>query len=98
MLEQTVRVFAEPAVRRAPRRLHVGDIPGRGSEHPEERLGMHRARAHFDVERLLEETALRRPVVRQLANEILKSHGSGLSSFTTRADRSSFSRWSAISV
>ena len=38
VLEQPIRVLAEAAVGRPPRRLHVGDVPVRGPEHAQERL------------------------------------------------------------
>src|SRR5262245_62781832 len=98
MFEQSVRVFAKPAVDRATRRLHVRDVPGCRTEHAKERFGMHGAGAELGVERLLKETALRGPVVRQLCDQVLQRHDSGLNSFTTRAERTSFSRWSAINI
>ena len=97
MLEQAVGVFAEAPVHWPARRLDVGHVPGLRPEHPQERLRVHRARTHLDVHRLLDETALGGPVVRELENQILECHGAGLNSFTTRAERSSFSRCSAIS-
>jgi hypothetical protein len=57
VLEQPVRVLAEAAVGRPPGRLHVGDAPVGRAEHAQERLRVHRAGAHLDVEGLLEETA-----------------------------------------
>jgi hypothetical protein len=35
---------------------------------------MHGARAHLDVERLLQEASLRTPVFGELEDEVLKSH------------------------
>ncbi len=92
MLEQPVGVLAETAVGRPARRLDVGDVPGLRAEHAEERLRVHGAGAELDVERLLDEAALRGPVVRQLQNQILERH----SCFTTLVDRNSFSRCIAI--
>jgi hypothetical protein len=57
VLQQPVWVLSEPAVRRAARRLHVRDVPMRRSEDAQERLRVHRPGAHFDVERLLQQTA-----------------------------------------
>src|SRR6185437_9596772 len=74
----------------------VGDAPGLVAEHPQKRLGVHGAGPHLDVERLLDETALRRPIFGKFEDEILQRHSSGLSSLTTRADRNSFSRCEAI--
>ena len=74
VLEQPVRVLAEPAVVGPPRRLHVGDAPRLRAEHAEQRLGMRGAGADFEVERLLQQAAVRRPERRQLEDEILKRH------------------------
>src|SRR5262249_17048759 len=74
MLEQAIGILAEAAVGRTPRRLHVGDAPMRRAKHAEKRLRVHRAGADFDVERLLQGTPARSPELRQLQNEILKSH------------------------
>src|SRR5688572_469567 len=98
MFEQTVGVFAEAAVGRTPRRLHVRDVPVRRAQHAQERLGVHGARAHFDIERLLNDAASGAPEFLQLENEILKRHSrSGPISLNTRAERKSFSRCMAIS-
>ena len=59
VLEQPVRVLAEPTVGRTPRRLHVGHVPRRRAEHPQKRFRVHRARTHLDVERLLQQTPTR---------------------------------------
>src|SRR4030095_11187731 len=78
MLEETLRVLAEPPVRRPARRLHVGNTPRRRTEHSQKRLGMHRARAHLDVERLLQETAARDPEFGQFEDELLQcDHANG---------------------
>ena len=74
VLEQAVRVLAKASVRGTPRRLHVGHAPVRRSEDAEKGLGMHRARADFDVERLLKHTPARRPELRQFENQSLESH------------------------
>ena len=42
------------------------------AEHAQKRLGMHRAGAHLDVERLLQEAAARGPELRQLEDELLQ--------------------------
>ena len=47
-----------------------------GPEHAEERLGVHRAGADLDVERLLQHTPARRPELRELEDEVLKRHPS----------------------
>src|SRR3990170_860447 len=96
MLEQAVGVLAEPAVGRTPRRLHVGDVPVRGTDHAEEGLRMHRAGAHLDVERLLQRAPARGPELRQLQDQALKSHPR--ISRNTRSDRRSFSRCIAINA
>ena len=61
VLEQPIRVLAEPPVVGPPRRLDVGDAPVLRAEHAEQRLGMRRAGADFEVERLLEDAALGGP-------------------------------------
>jgi len=49
-----------------------------GTEDPQERLGVHRARAHLDIERLLEEAASGNPELGQLEDQLLKSdHADG---------------------
>ncbi len=96
VLEQPVGILAEPAVGRPARGLHVGHVPGLRPEHPQERLGVHRAGAHFDVERLLNQAPLCRPVVGEFGDEVLKCHEWGPSSLTTRAERRVLSRCMAI--
>jgi len=71
VLEQAVRVLAETPVGRPPRRLHVGDAPVLGPEHPQERLRMHGPGAHLDVEGLLKEAAAGRPEFRELEDQLL---------------------------
>ena len=95
VLEQAVRVLAEAAVGRTPRRLHVRDVPVPGPEHAEKRLRMHRAGADLDVERLLQRAPARCPEFGQLENEVLKRQRR--ISRNTRADFRSFSRCIAIS-
>ena len=58
VLEQTVRVLTEAAVVGPPRGLHVGDAPRLRPEHAEQRFRMRRAGADFEVERLLQQTAV----------------------------------------
>ena len=78
VLEETVRVLAEASVGGPPRRLHVGDAPRLGAEHAQKRFGVHRSRAHLDVERLLEETTPGGPELGELEDELLKrDHGKG---------------------
>ena len=89
VLEQPVRVLAEAAVGRPARRLDVRDVPVRRAEHAQKRLGMHRAGADLDVERLLQRAPARRPEFRQLENEILKGHRHVIAaSLATRAPTS----------
>ncbi len=72
VLEEPVRVLAEPAVSGTPRRLHVGHVPRRRTEDAQERFGVHRSGAHLDVERLLEQTPARGPELRELEDELLQ--------------------------
>src|SRR5579864_1864910 len=92
VLEEPIRVLAEAAIRWPPGRLDIGHVPWLAPQHAQERLRVHRPSAHLEIEGLLDEAALRGPVVRQLGNEFLKGHTRGLNSLTTRADRNSFSR------
>ena len=66
MLEQAVRVLPEAAIVGPARGLHVSDAPRLRPEHAEEGLRVRRAGAHFEIERLLQQAAMRGPVRRQL--------------------------------
>ena len=94
VLEQAVRVLAEPAVVGPPRRLDVGDVPVARAEHAQERLGVRRAGADLEVERLLDEAAARGPELRELEDEVLERHASIAACLAQarRVDFSSFSR------
>ena len=61
MLEDAIGILAEPAVIGAPRRLHVRHVPRFWAEYTQQRLGMGRAGADLEVERLLNDASLRRP-------------------------------------
>ena len=100
VLEQAIRVLPEAAIVGPARRLDVGDAPGPRAEHAQQRFRMRRAGADFEVERLLNEAAARRPERREFEDEVLKGHccGSRRSSFITRIDFSSFSRCDAMSA
>src|SRR5205823_7704579 len=89
------RVLAEAAVGGTTRRLDVRDVPVRGPEHAQEGLGVHRACADLDVERLLERAPARGPEFGEFENQILKRQR--LISRSTRTDFRSFSRCIAIS-
>src|SRR5579864_1321317 len=92
VLEEAIGIFTEAAIRRPPGRLDIGHVPRLAPKHSQEGLRVHRAGADLEIEGLLDEAALRGPVVRQFEDEFLKGHTRGLNSLTTRADRSSFSR------
>ena len=77
VLEQPVRVLPESAVVGAPRRLDVGDAPGRRSEHAEQRFRMRGAGPHLEVKPLLNQAALGRPERRQLEDQVLERHTEG---------------------
>jgi len=62
VLEQAVRVLPKPAVVRPPGRLHVRHAPRLRSEHAKQCFRMRRAGAHFQIEGLLQETSVRRPI------------------------------------
>ena len=57
VLEHPIRVFAEAPVSGAAGWLHVCDVPMPGTEHAKKCLRMHRARADFGIERLLDGAA-----------------------------------------
>jgi hypothetical protein len=61
VLEQAVRVFTEAAIGGPSRRLHVGDAPMPRPKHAEKGLRMQRPGPHLDVERLMQQTAVRGP-------------------------------------
>jgi hypothetical protein len=52
-----VRIFPISPVGGTPGRLHVGDVPGLGAQHPEKGRGVHRARPHLNIIRLLDDTS-----------------------------------------
>ena len=72
VLIKSVGVFSVPAVGRTPARLYVGYAIRSSAEDPQERLGTHRPRAHFDVKRLLNDTAVLSPVGLEVRNDFLK--------------------------
>ena len=65
---QTERVVAVASVRGAPRGLDVGHAPGLGAQDAQESVGVHGARADFQVERLLDHAPLRRPETLEAQN------------------------------
>ena len=75
MLEP-VGILPVAAVRRAAGRLDIGRVPRLGSEGTQERGGMERSGADFDVVRLVDHAALVGPVLLQGQNEILEKHRS----------------------
>src|SRR6187402_1136416 len=89
VLEQAVGILPKPAIVGPPRRLDVGDVPRRRAEDAQQRFGMRGARAHFDVEGLLDQATLRGPEVLELEDEVLERHAvyERRSSFNTRTDR-----------
>src|SRR3970282_2773493 len=72
---QAVRVLAVAPVLRAARRLHIGRFPRLGPECAQEGRGMERPRAHLDIVRLQDDTALAGPVPGQREDEFLEGHG-----------------------
>ena len=73
VLEEPVRVLTEAAVGGTAGRLHVRHVPVRRTQHAKKGLRMHGAGADLDVERLLQRAPARRPELRQLENQALKS-------------------------
>ena len=74
VLEHPVRVLAEAPVIGTTRRLHVGNAPRLGSKHAEQRLRMGGAGADLEIERLLQQAAVRGPEGREFEDQILKRH------------------------
>ena len=66
-----VRILAKPTIGRAKGRLDIGDIPRLRAENAQEGRRIHRARAHFSMVRLPDQTALVGP-------ELLQSQDRGL--------------------
>ena len=76
MLVEAVWIIAGAPVGGPPARLDVGDTVRLGTEHAEEGLGHHGARANLHVIRFLDDAAPLRPVVFQFENDLLKRlHG-----------------------
>ena len=71
-LLQPVRVVAVSAVRRAPRRLDVSDVPGSGPSARRNGRRVVRAGADFRVVRLNDETPPLRPEPLQSEDDVLK--------------------------
>ena len=69
----SVGILAVPAVLGPPRRLHVSRAPRLGPQSTQKRRGMRRARPDLHVVRLQQRTALRAPVVLELADNLLKA-------------------------
>ena len=94
VLVEAVRVLAVAAVGGTARGLHVADPPGPRPEHAEEGLGVHRARAHLGVPRLVDEAAPLRPEPLQREDDLLQRHRaiSRAISRMTRGERRSRSR------
>src|SRR5262249_22456840 len=102
VLVEPVRVLAVAAVRRPARRLDVCDAPGLRTQHAQEGLRVHRARADLDVPGLVDQAAALRPVALQLEDQMLQRRAlhetpSRWNSASTRNERRSRSRWRAIS-
>jgi hypothetical protein len=74
VLEQPVRVLAEAPVVGPARRLHVATLHGLGPSTRKSVSGCEVPAPTSDVERLLQQAALRGPERRQLENEVLKGH------------------------
>src|SRR5258708_33890249 len=72
VLEKPVRVFAETAIGRPPRRVHVGGVPGLGAKGSQKRRRVHRPRANFDIVRLQNATTLSRPALPHPKNHLLQ--------------------------
>ena len=69
-----VGVLAVAAVGGAAGGLHIGDVPGLRSQHPQKSRRVHRPGAELDIIRLQDGTAIFRPVAFQGENQLLKGH------------------------
>src|SRR6185503_6652918 len=97
MLE-AVRVLAVAAVLRAARWLHVRRAPRLGSERAQERRGVRRAGADFDVVRLQQRAAAIAPVALKRLDDLLECRhavGSGSTRFYLRRSNASAASTSA---
>ena len=74
VLVEAVRVLPVATVGGPAGGLHIDDLPGRGAEDPEERLGMHGSCTHLHVVGLDDDGALLRPEAGQLQDQVLESH------------------------
>ena len=79
MFEDAIRILPEASVIRPARRLHVGHTPRLLAEYAEQRLRVRSAGADFEIERLLQQAAVRGPEGGQFENEILKRHSTVVS-------------------
>ena len=102
VLVQAVRVLAVAAVGGPPRRLHVRDLPRLGTEHAQERLRVHGARADLGVPGLVDQAAALRPVLLERGHDLLEGQAllrrahpriSRATSRSTRCECRSRSRW-----
>src|SRR5262245_61194788 len=74
MLEEPIRILSEPPIVGATGRLDVRHVPRRRPGHAQQRFGMRRAGADFEIKRLLNQAALLRPVVLELEDQVLECH------------------------
>jgi hypothetical protein len=72
---QAVGVFAVAAIGRSTRWLHIGGIPGFGTECAQEGGGVKGAGAHFHIVGLQYHAALLGPILLQREDQILKCRG-----------------------
>src|SRR5688572_21726733 len=84
VLEEAIRILSEAPVVWTPGGLHVCHAPWLWPEHAKQGFGMRRSRAHLEVERLLQQAAVRRPERRELEDEVLKGHETGCTILTRR--------------
>src|SRR4029450_8774241 len=74
MLEQSIGVLSEAAIVGTACRLDVRHVPRRRSKHAQQCFRMRGAGADFEIERLLNQAALRGPKLLQLENQVLERH------------------------
>jgi len=84
MLEQAIGILSEPAVIRTARRLDIRHVPRRRAQHPQQCFRMRGAGTDLEIERLLNQAALRGPKLLQLENQVLERHVTNAAARSTR--------------
>ena len=72
VLEESIWIFSVTTIRRSTRGLRVGNAVRLGPQHAQKCFWRHGSRAHFNVIRLLQNAAARRPKALQSKKKFLK--------------------------